>query len=293
MSNTAIITGGSGFVGSNLARFLLQKGWNIHLILRKSSNTTNIEDIIDKISIFYHDNNISALIEYFQTTNSDVVYHLASYIKTEHEPSDIIKLINSNVLFSTEILEACSKASIKYFINTGTYWQYYQSDEYNPVDLYASTKEAFEKIIKYYVEAEGLKVMTLKLYDTYGENDTRPKLINLLHKFADEGKVLDMSAGEQKLYLTHISDICEAYHQAYLNIQSIESHLTSYAIRSEKSYSLKEIIQTFEILTNKKVNINWGSRLYRKREVMKPNNTITILKNWNPKISLKNGLKRY
>ncbi|WP_044208236.1 NAD(P)-dependent oxidoreductase [Flammeovirga sp. OC4] len=292
MSNTAIITGGSGFVGSNLARFLVQKGWNIHLILRKSSNTSNIEDIIDKVSIFYHDNNISALIEYFQTTDADIVYHLASYVKTEHEPSDIIKLINSNVLFSTEIIEACSKASIKYFINTGTYWQYYESEEYNPVDLYAATKEAFEKIIQFYTENGNLKAMTLQLYDTYGENDTRPKLINLLHQFADEKKILEMSLGEQRLFLTHISDICQAYYQAFFNIIEEFESFSSYAIRPNKSHSLKELIMLFNSINEKSITINWGKRAYRNREVMIPNTKIEILKKWNCKISLKEGLER-
>lgn len=70
------------------------------------------------------------------------------------------------------MLEACKKAETKWFLNTGTIWQNYnvsdKSDEYNPVDLYAASKQAFITMAKYYTETSKLRFCTLKLCDTYG-----------------------------------------------------------------------------------------------------------------------------
>ena len=180
-------------------------------------------------------------------------------------------MIQSNILFGTEILEAMKESNTNLLINTGTSWQHYNSEEYNPVDLYAATKEAFEKIIKYYIEAENIRCVTLKLFDTYGENDKRPKLINLLNKFADERKILDMSLGEQKLDLVHIDKVTESFIKAFELLENnIELKYDSYGVSSGKQISLKEIVENFEKESGKKVLINWGTKPYRKREVMEP-----------------------
>lgn len=271
MREKVLVTGATGFVGSNLCRKLLEKNFEVFILVRKSSKFDYLEDIKNKLNIFIWDENIDELIEKLKKIEIKAVFHLASFIKTEHKKEEVEGLINSNILYGTKLLEAMKYIGIKIFINTGTYWQHYNSDEYNPVDLYAATKEAFEKIIKYYVEAEGIRCITLKLFDTYGENDKRPKLINLLNKFADEGKELDMSLGEQKLDLVHIDVVTDTFIKAYellKNNEEIKNEV--YGVSSGKQTSLRKIVENFEKKTGKKLKINWGTRPYRKREIMEP-----------------------
>lgn len=271
MREKVLVTGATGFVGSNLCRKLLEKNFEVFILVRKSSKFDYLEDIKNKLNIFIWDENIDELIEKLKKIEIKAVFHLASFIKTEHKKEEVEGLINSNILYGTKLLEAMKYIGIKIFINTETYWQHYNSDEYNPVDLYAATKEAFEKIIKYYVEAEGIRCITLKLFDTYGENDKRPKLINLLNKFADEGKELDMSLGEQKLDLVHIDVVTDTFIKAYellKNNEEIKNEV--YGVSSGKQTSLRKIVENFEKKTGKKLKINWGTRPYRKREIMEP-----------------------
>jgi CDP-paratose synthetase len=145
------------------------------------------------------------------------------------------------------------------------------------------------------VQAEDFRVITLKLFETYGEKDTRPKLINLLHKFADEQIVLDMSHGFQILNLVHVKDVCKAYFTAYNNLTKDNEYNGHhiFAIGNEESYSLKQVIVLFEEITGKKIKVNWGGRPYRKREVMKLWINGKQLPNWTPDISLQEGLKKY
>jgi nucleoside-diphosphate-sugar epimerase len=294
MMKNIVVTGATGFVGSNLVRFLLKKNFKIYVILRIDSDLENLTDIKEDIEIFRYDNIINNLIDFFTIVKPVTVFHLASNFIAEHEPNQIDSLLQSNITFGLHLLEAMKVSGTKQLINTGTSWQHYNNDDYNPVCLYAATKQAFESLIEYYVQAEGFKVITLKLFDTYGETDTRPKLINLLNKFADENTELNMSFGEQMLNLVHISDVCAAYYLAYELIQdeNFTGH-KSYSIESNESYKLKDIIALFEKITDKKINVIWGGKPYRKREVMFVWDKGLSLPNWKPNIDLEEGLSRY
>ncbi|MDZ5724904.1 NAD-dependent epimerase/dehydratase family protein [Acetobacterium sp. K1/6] len=97
-----------------------------------------------------------------------MVVRLASLFVSEHNASDVDKLFMSNVVFGAHLLEAMKTLEVNYLINTGTNWQNYCGSEYNPVNLYAATKEAFEDIAKFYTQTTSLRMITLRLYDTYG-----------------------------------------------------------------------------------------------------------------------------
>jgi len=291
---SAIITGATGFIGSHLCRFLVDNDWRVLIIARPSSDYAIIGDVADKVEIYEHDGDIANLIRYFSDNAVDVVFHLASLCIIEHEPKDIDGLIECNIRFGLHLLEAMGRSRNKLLINTGTSWQHYNSMEYCPVNLYSATKKAYEDLIRYYSEAQQIRVITLKLFDTYGESDNRPKLINLLHKFADENSMLRLSAGEQFLDLVHVSDVVRAFMAAFALLDSNETiTFDEYAVASGREINLKELIGIFESVTNKSVNVCWGGKGYRKREVMKLWNSYRLLPNWECKVSLEEGLKKF
>lgn len=293
MMQNIIITGATGFVGSNLVKFLLKKDFKIYVILRQDSDLANLTDI-NEIEVFRYDYEVGNLIDFFKIIKPIKVFHLASNFIAEHTSSQIDSLIQSNITFGLHLLEAMKVSGVKELINTGTSWQHYNSEVYNPVCLYAATKQAFESLIEYYVQAESFKVITLKLFDTYGETDTRPKLINLLNKFADEKIELNMSLGEQFLNLVHINDVCEAFYVGSKLIESEEYNgHHSFAVSSENDYKLKEVIELFELVSGKKIKVIFGGKPYRKREVMSVWKNGVRLPSWSAVISLEEGLSRY
>ena len=291
-SKKALITGVSGYIGSNLAKSLLGDGWQVGGIIRKDTNLDLLSCAKNNIELSIYDGTVDSLITFIGRHKPDVVFHLASCFIAEHQSDQINDLINSNILFGTHLLEAMKEAGVKKLINTGTAWQHYNNENYNPVCLYAATKEAFEKIIDFYVSAHDLSAITLELFDTYGPNDPRKKIIPLFCKAAQTMEQLLMSPGEQELDLVYIDDILESYKIAYKMILTQEKGRKKYSVATQKPISLKNLAKIFENVLNKKLNIIWGERAYRKREVMNVWDGGTILPNCNALCNLEEGLKK-
>ena len=291
MANRCIITGATGYIGSHVLKHLQKKGWDIHIIADPRFGYANIEDVFSQIDVFEYNGNVNALCEYFLKIHADVVFHLAAAVVTNYEPGQVPVLIQSNVQFGTEILEAMKQSGTKLFVGTGSYWQNYHNEDYNPVDLYAATKESFEKILKYYVEAEGIRAITLRLFDVYGADDKRPKLWNIIKQKAGTDEVLNLSPGEQMLDMVYITDVCSAYETAF-ELLSKNTHITNkvFGVYTNQRMSLKEIVEIYRSKLHGVININYGGKPYKKREVMNPTDKLEILPGWHPQIPLEEGL---
>lgn len=266
-----IITGANGFIGRHLCKRLQVEGWSFVCLVRpKSVRTFFVENGIPTIQM---EGDASVLAEAFRREGATGVVHLASHFVAEHQEKDLGPLVLSNVLFGTQVLDASVKAGVKWFLNTGTFWQHYNGAAYDPVNLYAATKQALEDIGRFYANAHGLRFCTLKLCDTYGPNDTRNKIFNLWEKIAKSGETLDMSPGDQLIDIVHVDQVVQSYVRLIARLSSeclIGENCESYYVSSNKKVSLKELAREYERTNRVKLNINWGGRSYRRREVMAP-----------------------
>lgn len=287
-----LITGSTGFIGKNLVKYLLEKKFNIFCLVRENSDISKIDS---RVKVIKYNGKTESLIEIFKENKFEGVVHLASLFLAEHKISDIDNLIVSNVQFGTQLLEACKKAEVKWFINTGTFWQNYENSDYNPINLYAATKEAFENIAKYYTETSDLIFTTIKLNDTFGPNDTRNKVFNLWNKIAKSQEILEMSPGEQIIDISFIEDVVNAYEILINHVNSKDAKNFKnkiFAIKAEERVSLKELAKIFEKATNTKLNIVWGGRDYRQRESMIPWLDGEIIPLWNPQNTLEESITK-
>jgi len=286
-----LITGATGFVGSRLAIKLVSYGYRVHIVVRENSKIDQIEEVGNKIILHCHDGSTESMVNIVKESMPEIVFHLASIFISEHQENDVEPLIESNLLFGTQLLEAMNLAGVKKIINTGTSWQHYNGAEYNPVNLYAATKQAFESVIKYYVEACGFQVITLELFDTYGRNDPRKKIINLLMSAAKTGNKLKMSPGEQMIDLVHIDDVVNAYIRASLMLFKQKNlYNMSFSVGTGNPIKLKELVRVMEKITKIKINVEWGSREYRKREVMIVDNSLDNIISSEGAVKLDDGI---
>jgi len=220
-----------------------------------------------------------------------MVFHLASLFITEHSSEHVSPLIQANILFGTQLLDAMRQTGCRYIVNTGTSWQHFNDREYSAVNLYAATKQALEAILCYYVEAEKITAVTLELFDTYGPRDPRGKLLSQLKDACKSGVQLQMSPGNQLIDLVHVDDVVSAYLVAARRIMNREcSGFERFSISSGERITLRALISLIEETTGKRMLITWGARSYRAREVMEPAKSIPILPDWMPRVCLREGI---
>lgn len=260
-----LITGSNGFLGSNLVKYFLEKGHQVTAVIRSGGKQNKLNS--NKSQIVEYDGTIESLKETLD--NQTIVIHTAAYYTAEHKPDDLNTLVNSNILYGLNLLEAMRLSGSHQIINIGTAWQGFKGKVRRPVNLYAATKQAYEDLIAYYCDAEGFSSISLRLNDTYGETDERMKLMKLLITSGVENKPIDMSAGEQKINLTHIDDVCCAVEQAVFNLP-LSGSLKSYNLINEEQRSLKDLVKLIENELDIIIPINWGAKSYRSREVMEP-----------------------
>lgn len=284
-----LITGATGFIGNAVAKKLSQKH-EMWCTLRKSSDKSKLENIECKV-VFVDERQM--LYEKFEAIRPELVIHFAGIFLSEHCNDNIAEMIDSNIDFPTILFDAAYESGCRQFINTASCWQNYQGEEYNPVNLYAATKQAVEDILQYYVRAKDAKVITLSIFDSFGPNDSRNKVLNIVSRLGN-GDSIEMSGGEQKMYLCYIEDIVSAYIQAINLLNNMKAgEYEKYAVRDERAYSLKEIVSIYLLYSGKHINIQWGAREYRNREIMNPSGWGKVIPGWKVRYPLEEGMKFY
>jgi len=291
--NSALVTGGTGYIGSRLVSQLVDMGWKVHVLKRAQSQTTRIDPLENRISISDYDGTVESISAPLIASKVDVVFHLAANGTVEHQASDVDEMVKSNILYGMHILEAMRSAGCLRIINTGTAWQHATDGECEPANLYAATKQAFEDILKFYASYHGLKALTLKLYDTYGVSDSRQKILKIIDDAARTSASVDLTPGEQLVDFVYVDDVTDCFLEAARHLQGHEEiDYQDFAVSTGKQKPLKEVIQLYVKTMGYDLQLNWGGREYRNREVMRPWDSTDWLPDWAPKVSLQSGFDR-
>jgi len=289
----ALITGAGGFIGRHLTSGLRRRGVQVHALIRQSSSRALPKEWQDVVVVERWDETSADLARIVAQVKPDVVFHVASRFIAEHKPEQVDELINSNVLFGVQLLEAMACAGVTDLVNFGSSWQHYMNRPYSPVCLYAATKQAFEALLQFYVEARGVRAVTLKLFDTFGPDDDRGKLFATLLRIARTGETLDLSAGEQMVDFVFIDDVVDAAVQAAERLESHPDPMNeTYAVSSGHPLSLRDFVAEVAATIGDDVRVNWGARPYRAREVMTLWKDFATLPEWAPRHSLQDGIRK-
>jgi nucleoside-diphosphate-sugar epimerase len=263
------VTGASGFIGSHLVPALKREGHDVYLLSRG-------DDVLKTL----------------KTAKPELTYHLASLFLAENSYEQVKPLVESNILLGTELVDALVRENCRAIVCAGTAWQNFEGKKGTAACLYAATKEAFESVLRYYADAQALRACVLKLYDTYGPQDKRRKLLSLIRESVNSSKPMGLSPGDQKIDLLHVNDAISAFLTAGARVREPgPGRLEEFYLRSGRVLSIKELanlvngIKTFEA--------RFGERPYRAREVMNPWTQGETLPGWNPRVTLEAGLKEY
>jgi UDP-glucose 4-epimerase len=300
MIKKVLVTGGSGFIGSHLLDDLLRSGYKVVILDHSMGRQDRIKEYLTQVKVYYSDKD--NLEEMFEKEKFDAIIHLATkYLKVHDGITDVESIINVNVKFPATLVDLAVQNKVKYFINTGTFFEFAKSDkpltEESPTEaynLYSASKLAFAQFLKFYSEKYDLKVIDFKLFAPFGDKDN-DKLMALLVKTIESGAKLEFSGGEQSWNFTYVKDIAKAYICALKYFDKKPNKFLDVNVGYDKSYSIREVAKMLEEIAGKKLNIAWGANPYAKDEIFYANCDNTRLKRilgWAPSYDIKSGLKK-
>jgi nucleoside-diphosphate-sugar epimerase len=286
-----MITGITGFLGSHLAAELCRRGYLVGGLVRGGKDLPAALAGLPTWPVRADHGGIEDALVAFRP---DVVVHLAALFVAEHQPGDVLPLVRANIEYGACLLDAMRVSGCSNLVYAGTSWQHRYDREYCPVNLYAATKQAFSTLAEYYLDAAGLRLLELHLYDSYGEDDRRKKLINLLKFAAQSADELAMSEGAQRIHLVHVDDLARGVAMACEQVGALPAGLRRvYRLPSAQAVSLRELVAAFNAAApGSPVPVRWGTRPYRAREVFEPWEAAEVLPGWQPEVSLAEGLRR-
>ncbi len=287
-SDRVLVTGATSYLGSRFVRRLLSEQHEVHVIVRPTSDRGRLGLPADNLTVHEYNGSIDSLLTIMNESRPDVVVHLATQYLRDHDPDQVDALVGANILFGVQLLEAMRQTEVKRLINPTTFFQFFDSTGYRPVNLYAATKQAFQDILAYYVDAHGFEATTLVLYDVYGPGDWRQKLMAAIIAAQNNGSSLPLVSPDMIMDLVYVSDVVDAF------VHAMNAGITGgpYAVSSGQRHTLRDIVGAFEEVGNRQIDCKWDAFAVPSRNPTEPWNG-PALPGWQAKVSLNDGVQQF
>lgn len=277
-----LVTGGAGYIGSHMVKMLTQHG---HEITTLDDLSTGHRDAV-LVGDFIEGNLLDSarLKAVFAAKAYDVVIHFAGSIVVGESVVNPSKYYQNNLVASLNLLDAMVKLGVGKLVFSSTAAifgnpQYVPIDEAHPqlpINPYGQTKLIFERVLKDYEKAYGLKSVSLRYFNASGadphgllgeRHDPETHLIPLALRATNPsnpaltiyGNDYDTKDGTCVRDYVHIMDLCEAHLLAIDHLLS-GGESRQYNLGNGEGYSVLEVIQTVEKITGKKVNVCYGQK---------------------------------
>lgn len=289
-----LITGATGFIGQYLVPYLSEHlSKDLCLLVRDKGKTEKL--FSDTIGYTVISTESQDWREQVIVYSPDVVLHMATYFTGRCDVGNIKNLVESNVLFTTLLLEAISQTKCKHFINIGTFSEYCNgAGEFFPNNLYSATKTAVRPIIQYFQTISTWNWINVIIYSPYGRKNVQKKVVDYMVDAIRAKESVSFSPGEQILDFIHVDDIVDFFAVLIQKLKELDDVFYQFQLGSGTGHSVRELGNMIEKVWNQKMNADWGGRGYSPSDIMYAVapicRNITLL-NWRAKISLQEGLE--
>ena len=263
-----IVTGGAGFIGSNLVKYLLKKKYFVINIdkLSYSANPYNLKNLYKNknYTFFKVDlNNKKKIVKILKKYKPEGIFNLAAETHVDRSIDKPKNFIFSNILGTYNLLEAIVsyKKKIK-LIHVSTDEVYGdlikgRSDEkfpYNPSSPYSSSKASADHLIKAYVRTYKIQAIVTNCCNNYGPNQFPEKLIpKLIFNIINNRALPIYAKGKNSREWMHVQDHCDALLLVYLKGKVGESYNIGSSMNLKNIDIAKKLIK---IAKNKTLKIN-------------------------------------
>lgn len=275
VAQTVVLTGGTGFLGTHLTQKLMLLGYQVVNVPNDNDTRKALTDPE------YSDVFLRRIIDLDPTA----IIHLAAHQSSSQTGSDVQKSIQATLTLGTLLIEA-ARQSGAVFLTTGTYWEF-PDGRGNPKVLYAAVKKSFSEIISFYRETHGIPATSLLLYDIYGPNDHRNKIVPLLLSACLTGDEIQLHRKDALINLTFVEDVIEAI---LLVLRSSFNH-TNLVVRGSEFITIEDLVTIVSSETGRAINHRYSDE--RSLHLMtQPWIFGEPVPGWHPKTSLSQGIYR-
>lgn len=238
MAKTILVTGGAGFVGSNLCRRLAQDG---HRVISLDNYSMGLKDVRVK-DVEYREGHTKDIEKYVPET-PDLVYHLGEYARPEKSFEDIAMVWDLNIVGTFGVLEFWRKKKVK-LVYAGSSTKFGDGGLGRDQSPYAWTKAANTELVRNYGAWFDLPYAITYFYNVYGPGERAGAFGTVIEIFRQkymQGVPLPVvSPGTQRRNFTHVDDIVDA-----LVIVGEKGEGDDFGLGNEKDYSILEIAKMF------------------------------------------------
>jgi nucleoside-diphosphate-sugar epimerase len=307
MKKTVVVTGGAGFIGSNLVRALVKRGYNVRVVDNLSTgNIDNLHDVIPHIKFMGGDILDPAFLKK-AFKDADYVLHQAALPSVPRSIADPETSHNVNVNGTFNVLLAAKEAGVKKVVLASSSSVYGNRKtrptegkkeilRSQPLSPYAVTKIIGEGYAKVFAHVYGLPTVCLRYFNVFGyRQDPSSEYSAVIPKFITKAlkgdEVVIYGDGKQSRDFTHIDNVVEG------NILAMESKSVSMGesinIACNDSISLLQLVKLIDKTLGTKTKIKFEDA--RPGEVRSSRANISKAKRllgYEPKVKFEDGLKR-
>lgn len=281
---TILLTGANGFLGSHLLEALLSQQYNVVILKRSTSDLWRIEHLMDQVTSY--DVDVQPLQQAFKEQEIDCVIHTACHYGRNGD--SIHSIVESNLLYGIQVLEAAIECNVKTFINT---------DSLLPRDLtpYSLSKKQLVDWLKH--QSDHIQVVNLRLEHMFGPKDDATKFVSwVIAQLKANAPEIKLTQGEQQRDFVYIDDVVSAYLTVLSKLDALPSYsefdVGSGVLTTVRSF-LEQLKQACEVSFGKlDTQLVFGALPYRDGEMMSVDVNTQGLRDlgWSAKTNIGHGL---
>ena len=289
-----VITGSTGFLGRHFIDSDFARLHDIYRVVR-AERFEQLTSSEQKSKRYIRSSaSVNEIMDFFGLIQGPInVIHLATQFSSQHLPCNVQPMLDTNVALPTKLAEALAQTRKDgLFLNISTLFQRFEGQEYSPISLYASTKEAILRILDFYAQSKQMSVVDLTVGDMYGFGDVRPKLIPYLVRALINEEVVTVGSGTQVLSLLHVKDAVRALIAA-IELGRLENQNSVIRVGTVplRYLTVKELIELMQVISSRKFNIEFDGSRDRPREIYGPILNLFGVPGYSEGISIEEGLR--
>ena len=297
MQNRIVVTGVAGFIGSNLAKRLLDRGYAVTGIDNLSAGTAeNVDQGVEFIETDIRAPEIHPLFE-----GADAVFHLAAKTCLPECVNNPLEAASINVVGTLNVLEAARRAKVRKFIYADTSAEYEGINEFptceeriQPIGVYAASKHGGATFCESYRHLYSMNVTILRYFNVYGPaQDWRrvipPVMSSFIIRMLQGERPVIYGTGEKRRDFVYVDDVND-FHLLVLEDQRASGKV--FNVGSGINFSVNEVYQLIEGVLMTGLEPIYKPELTGEAEVTLADLGAAKALGWKPRVAITEGLSR-